>query len=132
MTRLELALVLAVALTAMGVTSVLLTSDLVRRIVALKVASGGVMMLLLGLAYRAEPTAPDPVPHALVLTGIVIMVAVTGLGLGLVRRVEATEDHHAKGGRGPEDTPRRHVREPETPVGRGDSPGQGVDQAEWP
>ncbi|NDL57935.1 NADH-quinone oxidoreductase subunit K [Phytoactinopolyspora mesophila] len=92
MTRLDLALLTAIVLVAMGVTSLLLTSDLVRRIVALNVASGGVMMLFLGLAYRADPAAPDPVPHALVLTGIVIMVAVTGLGLGLARRVESVAE----------------------------------------
>lgn len=88
MTRLDIALVLAVTLTSMGVTSLLLATDLIRRIIALNVASGGVMMLLLALAYRADPGVGDPVPHALVLTGIVIMVAVTGLALGLARRVE--------------------------------------------
>lgn len=80
-------LVLGVILLVLGAGRVLLVADPLRRLVALNIASSGVMLLLLVLAVRWG--APDPVPQALVLTGIVIMVSVTGLALALIRRIEA-------------------------------------------
>ncbi|PZR54209.1 hypothetical protein DNL40_04600 [Xylanimonas oleitrophica] len=93
MTRLELLLALGCAVLVVGLVAHLLARDLVRRVVALNVASAGVMIVLLVLATRG--TEPDPVAQALVLTGIVIMAAITGLALALVRRVEAPEDEEA-------------------------------------
>ncbi|MDP3890327.1 NADH-quinone oxidoreductase subunit K [Nocardioides sp.] len=86
----ELVLVLGCAVLVVGLVSHLLVADLVRRVVALNVASGGVMMVLIALAGRG--TEPDPVPQALVLTGIVIMAAITGVAVALVRRVESMSD----------------------------------------
>ncbi|APF35060.1 hypothetical protein CBF90_14560 [Microbacterium sp. AISO3] len=84
-----------------GTTAHLVVRDLIRRIVALNVASGGVMLVLLALADRgaagADGGAPDPVPQALVLTGIVVMAAITGLALALARRVEDTTDENEQG-----------------------------------
>lgn len=85
-----LALALGCAVFAIGLVAHLLVGDLVRRIIAVNVASGGVMIVLIALAARTDP--PDPVPQALVLTGIVIMAAVTGLALALARRVESVDD----------------------------------------
>lgn len=86
----ELVLVLGCAVLVVGLVAHLLVADLVRRVVALNVASGGVMMVLLALADRGAE--PDPVPQALVLTGIVIMAAITGVAVALVRRVESMSD----------------------------------------
>ncbi|GAB3059437.1 NADH-quinone oxidoreductase subunit K [Sediminivirga luteola] len=89
----ELMTVLACAVLVIGLSAHLLVADLFRRIISLNVASGGVMMLLLVLAVRGPGDQdPDPVPQALVLTGIVIMAAVTGLALALARRVEDPAD----------------------------------------
>lgn len=90
MTYAELVLLLGCVVLVVGLVAHLLVGDLVRRIVSLNVASGGVMMILLALADRTD--ARDPVPQALVLTGIVIMAAVTGLALALARRVESADD----------------------------------------
>jgi len=85
----ELFLAAGGAIFAVGIAVHLLVRDLIRRIVTLNVASGGVMLVFLALAdRRAEGVAPDPVPQALVLTGIVVMAAITGLALALARRVE--------------------------------------------
>jgi len=78
------------AVFVVGVVAHLVVRDLIRRIVTLGVASGGVMLVLLAIADRG-PGAPDPVPQALVLTGIVVMAAITGLALALARRVEDPE-----------------------------------------
>lgn len=92
MTRADAYLLLGVALAVLGAARLLLTADLIRRVVALNVSSAGVLMVLVALAYRADPDEPDPVLHALVLTGIVITVSVTALALGLVRRIETAQD----------------------------------------
>jgi multicomponent Na+:H+ antiporter subunit C len=89
MTREELFLVVGAGLAVLGAARLLLTRDLMTRVLALNVASAGVLMILVALALRGgEPGRPDPVLHALVLTGIVITVSVTGFAIGLVRRIE--------------------------------------------
>jgi multicomponent Na+:H+ antiporter subunit C len=85
----DLFLVVAAALVVLGVVRLVLTTDLVRQVLALNVASAGVLLVLVTVAARSDPDRPDPVPHALVLTGIVVTVSVTAVALGLVRRVEA-------------------------------------------
>jgi multicomponent Na+:H+ antiporter subunit C len=102
-TRADAYLLLGVALAGLGTARLLLTADLIRRVVALNVASAGVLMLLVALAYRAERAEPDAVLHALVLTGIVITVSVTALALGLVRRIETAQEAEATDEPGPGD-----------------------------
>lgn len=82
-------LLVAAALFALGTVRLLTARDLVVRLVALNVAGSGGLLALVALAARTDE--PDPVPHALALTGIVITVAVTGVGLALVRRLEGGE-----------------------------------------
>jgi multicomponent Na+:H+ antiporter subunit C len=96
-TRTDAYLLLGVVLAGLGTARLLLTADLIRRVIALNVASAGVLMLLVALAYRADPAEPDPVLHALVLTGIVITVSVTALALGLVRRIETAQAEEQSG-----------------------------------
>lgn len=90
LTQVEGGLVLGCALMVIGLVAHLVVTDTVRRIVALNVGSGGVMVILLSLAVRGDE--PDPVPQALVLTGIVIMAGVTGLALGLARRTASLDE----------------------------------------
>lgn len=67
--------------------------SLLRRVLAINVAGAGLFLLLIAVAYRGPEMAPDPVPHALVLTGIVVAVSATALALALGRRLgEARED----------------------------------------
>lgn len=47
-------------------------------------------MLVVG-AWREPPGTPDPVPHALVITGIVVMVSATAVALSLIRRLQTLE-----------------------------------------
>lgn len=73
----------------LGVARLAQTREWIIRLLALNVASAGALILLVALAATGEDT--DPVPHAMALTGIVIMVAITGIGLVLARLVALDE-----------------------------------------
>lgn len=79
-------------LVALGLRGALLQAALLQRIVAINVMGAGVFLLLIAVAYRGPGLAPDPVPHALVLTGIVVAVSATALALALARRLHAERD----------------------------------------
>ncbi|CAN3126865.1 NADH-quinone oxidoreductase subunit K [Mycobacterium sp. smrl_JER01] len=86
MSRIDWFLILGSVLAVLGSLRLLLSADVVRRIVALNIAGAGVFVILVALAARTDP--PDPVLHALVLTGIVIAVSMTGLALVLKRHAD--------------------------------------------
>lgn len=74
---------------ALGLVTMLLAADRFRRLVALNIAAAGSLVMLLAVAGRGDE--PDPVLHALALTGIVITVAFTGFGVVLARRIDESE-----------------------------------------
>ncbi|MFT4937784.1 MAG: multicomponent Na+:H+ antiporter subunit C [Paraglaciecola sp.] len=76
------------ALFAIGLLGVVLASHAMRKVLALNVMGVGVFMVLVALAKHSESVI-DPVPHALVLTGIVIAVAGTALALNLIVRLHS-------------------------------------------
>ena len=63
---------------------------LLHKILSLNVMGAGVFMLLLTLATRAD--TPDAVPQALVLTGIVVAISATALGLALMQQLAKLSD----------------------------------------
>ncbi|MCG2824244.1 MAG: NADH-quinone oxidoreductase subunit K [Desulfurivibrionaceae bacterium] len=74
-----------VVLFAMGSAGMLLVAHLLRRILAFNLMGSGAFLILVGLAQRGG--TPDPVPQAMVLTGIVVAVAATALALALLRKL---------------------------------------------
>jgi len=76
-----------VILFALGVAGVVLITPLLRRILAFNLMGSGAFLVLVGLAQRNGMS--DPVPQAMVLTGIVVAVAATALALALVRKLHA-------------------------------------------
>lgn len=76
---------------ALGLGGMILRRHLLTRILAFNILGSGVFLVLVGLAQRDG--APDPVPHAMVLTGIVVSVAATALGLALARRLLDVTGH---------------------------------------
>ena len=82
----------------------LVRRHVLRKIVALNIMGSGVFLVLVGMAGRSPGEPPDPVPQAIVLTGIVVTVGATALALALTCRVyqetgsaELPEDHrHAR------------------------------------
>ena len=81
-----------VALFVLGLGMAFSQLAMLRRVLAINVAGGGVFLLLVAVAYRGHGVAPDPIPHALVLTGIVVAFGATSLALALARRLHAHRD----------------------------------------
>lgn len=75
-------------LVAMGLFVLAAIPNLLRKLLAFNVIASGVFLILVGLGQVRGPDAgePDPVPQALVLTGIVVAFASTALALTLLRR----------------------------------------------
>jgi multicomponent Na+:H+ antiporter subunit C len=59
---------------------------LLKKLLSLNISAAGIFLLLVTFAGRA--TTPDPVPHALVLTGIVISVSATAYGIALAGKLQ--------------------------------------------
>lgn len=75
------------ALFTIGLHGLIAYSHLLRKILAANVISSGVFLILIALAYRTGSAGPDPVPQAMVLTGIVVSISASALALVLANRV---------------------------------------------
>ena len=80
-----------IGLFTLGLRGALLRRSLLGRVIAINVCGAGVFMLLVAIAYRGPGQDPDALPHALVLTGIVVAVSATALALALGRRLRESE-----------------------------------------
>lgn len=80
----------------MGAAGAIVQSAALRRILAFNIMGSGAFLVLVGLAQRLGQ--PDPVPQAMVLTGIVVAVASTALALALIRRSATDQDEEAQMG----------------------------------
>ncbi len=78
---------LGALLFGLGIYGLLLHRHLLRQVLALNVAGVGVFMIFVALATRSVGEA-DPVPHAMVLTGLVVSVSATALALVLIVRLQ--------------------------------------------
>ncbi len=77
----------------MGFYTLIIHSHPLRKILAVNVMATGVFLILVATAYIPLGQGPvDPVPHAMVLTGIVVSVSVTALALILACRVQETSN----------------------------------------
>ncbi|MBK1727231.1 sodium:proton antiporter [Halorhodospira neutriphila] len=85
MTQAALYSLVAGGLAGIAVYGLITCTHLLRRILALNLLGSAVFLLLVALARRG-PQAVDPLPHAMVLTGIVIAVSATAFALALARR----------------------------------------------
>lgn len=99
---------------AVGFYALVVQAHLLRRIMAVNVMGSGVFIVFITVAARTPGPYADPVPHAMVLTGIVVAVCATGLALALADAVQAA-------------TGRAEVMEEEEIPERGGRPGDGVD-----
>ena len=80
-----------IAIFALGLGAAIVRSSLLGRILAINICGAGVFMIFVAIAYRGPGQAPDALPHALVLTGIVVAVSATALALALGRRLREAD-----------------------------------------
>lgn len=73
------------ALFAIGLAGLLALPHLLRKILAFNILGSGAFLILVGLGQREGNV--DPVPQAMVLTGIVVAIAATALALALARQL---------------------------------------------
>ena len=74
-----------IGLFVLGLYGLIVHAHLLRKVLALNIMGSGVFLTMVALARRAGET-PDPVPHAMVITGIVVAVSATALALVLLLR----------------------------------------------
>jgi multicomponent Na+:H+ antiporter subunit C len=77
---------------AIGIGGVFAARHFIKKIIATIIMGGGVFLCFVSFAERDAITFADPVPHALVITGIVVAVSSAAFALALARRI-----HHLTG-----------------------------------
>ncbi len=77
------------ALVSVCLYGLIVYPDLIRKMLALNMMGSSIFLLLVAIARRNGTNGPDPVPQAMVLTGIVVAVSATAFALALIRRVYA-------------------------------------------
>lgn len=75
------------ALFLLGLFGVVRQEHLVRKLLGINIMGNGVFVIFIATAHRNAMEFPDPVPQAMVLTGIVVAVCATAFGLALVERL---------------------------------------------
>ncbi len=70
-----------------GFYGVVIAAHILQKVLAVNVMSIGVFLVLMATA-RLPEGPPDPVPHAMVLTGIVVAVAASAIALWLICRIQ--------------------------------------------
>jgi len=78
-----------VVLFSLGLYALIVHAHLLRKILAVNVMGSGVFLVLVALAKRTGKEIPDAVPHAMVITGIVVAVSATALALTLMLKLTA-------------------------------------------
>lgn len=70
-----------------ALAGVFLCRHFFKKIVAAKILGASVFLLLVSMAKRDFEEFADPVPHAMVITGIVVAVSASAFALALARRI---------------------------------------------
>lgn len=85
---------LGAALVGIGLYGLLARAEPLLRVLAFNLLGGGVFLVFGAVARRGAGAglAADPVPQAIILTGIVVAFAATTLAVALVLRLAATKD----------------------------------------
>ena len=85
---------LGAVLVGLGLYGVVLQAEPLRRILAFNLLGGGIFLLFGVMARRGAGAgfSGDPVPQAIVITGIVVAFAATALAVHLLLRLQAARD----------------------------------------
>lgn len=74
-----------IGLLLIGAWALVLRAHLIRKVLAINVMGSGVFLVLVGAGAMGGEV--DPVPQAMVITGIVVAISATALALALVLRI---------------------------------------------
>ena len=77
-----------IIIVSIGLYHLLSGRHLIRMTLAANVIGTGVFLVIVAMANRLADRPADPVPHAMVLTGIVVAVSATALLLALICRYQ--------------------------------------------
>lgn len=90
------------ALVGIGLYGVIVHPRPIRKILSFNFAGSGVFLIFGALAMRGAAAGfpADPVPQALVITGIVVAFSATALAVALVQRLGATNQPPKDPGKG--------------------------------
>lgn len=85
---------LGAALVGIGLFGLIVRTEPLLRILAFNILGGGVFLVFGAVARRgaAAGFGGDPVPQAIILTGLVVAFAATALAVALVLRLSASQD----------------------------------------
>jgi multicomponent Na+:H+ antiporter subunit C len=77
------------ALAGIGLFCVIAQRDLLRRIIGFNILGAGIFLVFGAVARRGAGSgfSGDPVPQAMVITGVVVAFAATALAVALLRRL---------------------------------------------
>lgn len=87
MSQTDLFALTGVALLCIGLRGLVLRPHFLHKIIALNLSGVGSFFLFIAVARRVPGDVPDPIPHSMVLTGIVVTVAMTALAVALAKRI---------------------------------------------
>jgi len=76
-----------VILFSIGLHAMLVRRHLLRKILAANIMGSGVFMVFIAVGARGEGASADPVPQAMVLTGIVVSLCFTAVAIVLAVRI---------------------------------------------
>lgn len=77
----------ASTLIAIGFYGFLTHQNLLRQILAVNIISSGVFLMFGALSHRTGQAGGDPVPQAIIITGIVVAMSTTALAVALLTRL---------------------------------------------
>ena len=82
------------ALVGVGLFGLITRTEALLRILAFNILGGGVFLVFGAVAKRGAGAGfgGDPVPQAIILTGLVVAFAATALAVALVLRLSASRD----------------------------------------
>lgn len=92
-------------LVGIGAFGLIAHTHLLRRILAFNVIGSGIFLVFGGFGRRLPEGAADPVPQAMVITGIVVALAATALAVTLVVRLFEETGSASLPGEGASDGP---------------------------
>ena len=83
------------ALVGIGLFAVITHPGVLRRIVGCNILGAGIFLIFGAVARRGAGAgfAADPVPQALVITGIVVAFSASALAIALLKRLSELTDH---------------------------------------